>query len=387
MEYNPEFEKIRPFEGEEIPEAIERLLNEERFELAVKFAIPDVDYEKFSEKMRSFKNTYEFQKDVVSSFLFNMAKGTTSSLSITGVENVSNSKQYTYISNHRDIVLDAAFFNILLFNQGKGFDTTEVAIGDNLLIYPWINDLVKINKSFIVHRGVSKRQVLEVSKLLSSYIHYTLKEKKRSVWIAQREGRAKDSDDRTQESVLKMLSLGGEGCFLENIKDVNIVPLSITYEYDPCDYLKAKEFQLKRDDAEYRKQNIDDLQNMETGLFGFKGNVNFHIGKPINPDVELIPSDSDKACQVASVGKLIDNEIYKNYRIYPGNYAAYDMLHKSSLFSNKYTPEEKLVFEHHLKKCIDKINIPNKDIDFLTLKLLEMYANPLKNQLAAKKEQ
>jgi hypothetical protein len=237
-----------------------------------------------------------------------------------------------------------------------------------------------------VQRGVSKRQMLEVSKRLSSYIHYTIKEKKRSVWIAQREGRAKDSNDRTQESLLKMLSLGGEGSFLENISILDITPLSISYEYDPCDFLKAKEFQLKRDDAEYRKQNIDDLQNMETGLFGFKGNVRFHIGRPINLRLNTISPDMDKMAQVIALGELIDNEIHKNYHIYPGNYVAYDMLYHNTSFADRYTREEKAVFEAHLEECLNKIKIANKDVEFLTHKLLEMYANPLKNKLSAEKK-
>ncbi len=384
MEYNSDFDEIRPYEGNEVPEAIGRLLKEDRFEHAVRFAMPDIDYEAFKNLMASFKNTYDFQRDVVCPFMFGMAKKTTSSLSLSGIENVSSKESYTYISNHRDIILDAAFFNIQLFMQGNGFDTTEIAIGDNLLIYPWIVDLVKINKSFIVQRGVSKRQMLEVSKRLSSYIHYAIKKKNHSVWIAQREGRAKDANDRTQESVLKMLSLGGEGSFLYNIQEINIVPLSISYEYDPCDYLKAKEFQLKRDNPEYKKQDRDDLLNMEIGLLGFKGNVKFQIGKPINNKLNAIPSDADKAVQVAAVGELIDNEIYQNYFIYPGNYIAYDRLNGENQFEKNYTQEEKEVFDNHLKKCLNKIDIPNKDIDFLTGKILEMYANPLKNKLSVK---
>ena len=379
MSYSTDFDEIRPFEGDEIPIAVERLLKEERFRNAVKFSIPDVNYDEFCTLMRSFKSTYDFQYNLIRPFLFGIANRSTSGLTITGLEHVSKEKSASYISNHRDIVLDAAFFNILLLH--KGFDTTEVAIGDNLLIYPWINDLVRINKSFIVQRGVLKRQILEVSKRLSSYIHYVINEKKGSIWIAQREGRAKDSNDRTQESLLKMLSLGGSSNFLGNIKGLNITPLSISYEYDPCDYLKAAEFQLKRDDPEYKKQDIDDLRNMETGLFGFKGKVNFHIGNPINPNIDTISPDLDRNSQIVAVGKLIDHEIHKNYLIYPVNYIAYDLLQKTSRFSEQYTQKEKSAFKDYLNKCIDKIEISNKDVEFLTIKLLEMYANPLKNKL------
>ena len=174
---------------------------------------------------------------------------------------------------------------------------------------------------------------------------------------------------------------GTSSNFLGNIKGLNITPLSISYEYDPCDYLKAAEFQLKRDDLEYKKQDIDDLRNMETGLFGFKGKVNFHIGNPINPNIDTISPDLDRNSQIVAVGKLIDHEIHKNYLIYPVNYIAYDLLQKTSRFSEQYTQKEKSAFKDYLNKCIDKIEISNKDVEFLTIKLLEMYANPLKNKL------
>ncbi|MCD7973481.1 MAG: 1-acyl-sn-glycerol-3-phosphate acyltransferase [Candidatus Azobacteroides sp.] len=384
MSYSADFDEIRPLEGNEISQAIDRLLKEDRFRHAVEFSVPGIDFEEFSTIMRSCKSIFDFQDKLIIPFLFGIANRTTSELTIYGMESIRKEKPATYISNHRDIILDAAFFNIQLFRDG--FDSTEVAIGDNLLIYPWINDLVRINKSFIVQRGVSKRQMLEVSKRLSSYIHYVIKEKKNSLWIAQREGRAKDSNDRTQDSILKMLSLGGEKSFLENIKELNVTPLSISYEYDPCDYLKAQEFQLKRDNPEYKKQDIDDLRNMETGIFGFKGKVHFHICNSINDKINQISPDADKTIQVSSVGKLIDEEIYKNYLIYPINYIAYDQLHGSNNFEKKYTSKEKEDFNAYIEGRINKIILPEKDKEYLTTKLLEMYSNPLKNKLMIEKK-
>lgn len=371
------FDDIRAFEGKEIPEAIERLLKQPKFIDVVLQAMPDMSEGEFVSLMRSCKNARDFQEKLSWKFLFYLRDKTTSGISL----DIDNERDIpaTYISNHRDIILDSAFFNILLYS--KGYDTTEIAIGDNLLIYPWIKDLVRINKSFIVQRSASARQMLEVSKHLSEYIHYAISKKKHSVWIAQREGRAKDSNDRTQESLLKMLSMGGNGNFLDNIRDLNIIPLSISYEYDPCDFLKAAEFQQKRDNPDYKKQTVDDLINMRTGLFGFKGKVHFHVCDALNTQLKNISPDEDKKTVITTIGKMMDKAIHQNYRIYPINYIALDKLENNDRFSDKYTTEEKQAFESYLEKQVEKITIPNKDDEYLQGKITEMYANPLKNKL------
>jgi hypothetical protein len=225
---------------------------------------------------------------------------------------------------------------------------------------------------------------LEVSRHLSEYIHFTIKDKNQSVWIAQREGRAKDSNDRTQESVLKMLILGGKNNnALLDMEDLNITPVSFSYEYDPCDYLKAKEFQQKRDNPEYKKSKRDDLVNMQAGLHGYKGNIHFHIGRTINPYLRKVDPSLGRNEIIARVASLIDNEIFLNYRFYPGNYIAYDRLWGNNLFREKYTSTDIEIFDAYLQKQLDKIILPDKDIPFLTEKILEMYAYPVKNQLSA----
>ena len=295
-------------------------------------------------------------------------------------ENVDMSDSHVYISNHRDIVLDAALFNILLFE--KEVQTTEIAIGDNLLIFPWITTLVRLNKNFIVKRGVSIRQVIETSKHLSQYIHKTVRQDKQSVWIAQREGRAKDSNDRTQTSLLKMLALIDSKETLESIKALNMVPLSITYEYDPCDYLKAQEYQLKRDFSDYKKTNEDDLTNMLTGITGYKGRVCFKLGKPLNEKIDSISDSTRKGVILEEIAKLIDEEIFKHYEFFPPNCIAYDLIHNSEKFADKYTPEEKESFITYLNNQVDKIDIENKDVPFFFFLITEMYANTLINHLS-----
>jgi len=237
--------------------------------------------------------------------------------------------------------------------------------------------------SFIVQRGLSMRQMLESSARMSRYMHYAIAEKGQSIWIAQREGRAKDSNDRTQDSVLKMLAMGGEGDIVERLLPLNIAPLSISYEYDPCDYLKAKEFQLKRDVEEYKKTTQDDLKNMETGLFGFKGQVHFQAATCLNDKLTELDRKLPKCELFTRISAMIDKEIHRNYKIYPGNYIAHDLAAGKKQFADHYTAEDEKRFEEYIAGQIEKIDLPEKDVAFLREKLLTMYANPLSNYLAA----
>ena len=318
---SPNFDEIRPLNNNEVKDAIEKLLASDDFERALRYIMPDLNWTEFSALMRSFKTKEDFKSVMAYNAVMTVAKKTTFSLTISGKSRLPK-EPCTFISNHRDIVLDAAFLNVMLYDVGHGM--TQVAIGDNLMIRPWIETLVRLNNSFIVKRGVSVRQMLEVSQTLSAYIHHTIKETKESVWIAQREGRSKDSDDRTQGSVLKMLNMGGTKDFLTNMMELNIVPVAISYEYDPCDFLKAQEFQQKRDNPDFVKSQRDDLLAMETGLLYNKGRVHFTLGSPINKELAKLDRGMDKSELIAAVASAIDQEIYRHYRFYPCNYLAYD---------------------------------------------------------------
>lgn len=375
------FDDIRPLNNDEVKDAIEELVANEDFERAFRYIKPDLDWDRFAATMRACKTKEEFKSTLAYDAVMTVAKNTTFSLTISGRSRLPEGKPAcTFISNHRDIVLDASFLNVMLYDVGYGM--TQVAIGDNLLIRPWIKTLVRLNNSFIVKRGVSVRQMLEVSGTLSAYIHHTIKETKESVWIAQREGRAKDSDDRTQGSVLKMLNMGGDKDLLTNLMELNIVPVAISYEFDPCDFLKAQEFQLKRDNPDFVKSKRDDLLAMETGILNNKGRVHFTLGTPINGALSQLDPTLEKAEMIAAIARTIDTEIYKHYRFYPCNYVAYDLLTGTKRFSGNYGPKDKKQFEEYLQTQLDKIVIPNKDESFLRTKLLEMYTNPLKNHLS-----
>lgn len=376
-----EFDEIRPYYDEELPPIYEELIADPAFQKAVSGAIPQVPFPLLAQKMRTCKTKLEFQKTFCYGILWNIAKEHTDGLTLDHTALADKSEAYTYISNHRDIILDSGFLSILLVDQGM--DTVEIAIGDNLLIYPWIKKLVRVNKSFIVQRALTMRQMLESSARMSRYMHYTIAEKKQSIWIAQREGRAKDSNDRTQDSVLKMLAMGGEGDVIDRLMELNIAPLAISYEYDPCDFLKAKEFQLKRDIEGYKKTTQDDLVNMQTGLFGYKGKVHFQTAACINDVLSQMDRSLSKPELFARISTLIDERIHANYRLYSGNYIAHDLLTGKREFASHYTAEDQSRFEAYVQKQLDKIDIPDKDVPFLYEKLLLMYANPLTNKLAA----
>lgn len=380
---NSKFDDIAPLDDSEVKQAIQDLLVDPGFHHAVTYIMPDINWDDFAAQMSSFETKYDFQSKMIYPVVSWLGKMCATSIRTENWENLSKTEEHVILSNHRDIVLDAGLLNIQRFAQGM--QTTEIAIGDNLLIHPWIDKLVRLNKSFIVRRGLSMREQLLSSIHLSEYIHYNIKEKGESVWIAQREGRAKDSNDKTQDSLLKMLTLHNvDGTFVGSLKELNLVPLSISYEYDPCDYLKAKEFQQKRDNPEFKKTKRDDLLNMEIGILGHKGQIVFRFGKCINGELDKITTNNKRE-QVEQAARIIDKEIHANYEIFPNNYIAYDMLYGEKRFaSTKYTQEQVDEFCCYIDKQLEKIDeIEVKDYDFLKEKMLVMYSNTLKNYLIA----
>lgn len=384
MRIPEEFDEIRPYSPEELPKIFEELLSDSDFIEVIKKVLPDTPIEALANILRNCKTNLDVQKNIFYGLLHDIIKKCSDGFSFDSSQIADKNKGYTFISNHRDIVLDSGFLSVGLIDNG--FPTTvEIAIGDNLLIYPWIKKLVRVNKAFIVQRALSMRQMLEASARMSRYIHFAVTQKQENIWIAQREGRAKDSNDRTQDSVLKMLAMGGNGDVIDSLKELNIVPLSLSYEYDPCDFLKAQEMQLKRDVEGFKKSQQDDLVNMQTGIFGYKGRIHFQTGPCINDELEALRG-LPKVEIFTKVSEIIDRYIHRNYRMYPANYIACDMLNGNTTMAEHYTAEDKAKFEAYLEKKISLINIPDKDIDFLRERILTMYANPAINHLHAIKE-
>lgn len=403
-----EFDEIRPYEPEEMKQAFEELLNDRQFNVLLKGFAPWLPKGVRNGLLRlAFKGVktpldfqLRFMKPIVKYIIRKHTDGCTfddhllftddglqftddfsadseglaSKSAVNRKLSTVNSKlkeRFTFVSNHRDIVLDSAFLDVKLMEAD--YETTvEIGIGDNLLIYPWIKRLVRMNKAFTVRRGLSLRETLAASQLMSRYIHFAVTQKRENIWIAQREGRAKDSDDRTQESVLKMLAMGGD------LKELNIVPLTISYEFDPCDYLKAQEFQMKRDNATFKKSRQDDLDNMKTGIFGYKGRVVYRTAAPINTWLDEL-SQLPKTDYFRAVAERMDKEIHRGYELFPSNYIALDELNGNRDNATHYTEADKQRFEDYLAGQLAKIQLPDKDESYLRERILTMYANPLIN--------
>ena len=378
-----EFNEIRPWEPEDFPIVFDRLLNSDQFKKVLDFLYPGVPVEMIEQKLRGCKDNVDFQKTFVYPFLDKLMKKASTGYEMDAPALDKNSN-YTFISNHRDIVMDSGLLDMCLINNN--FSTTcEIAIGDNLLSLPWVKDLVRINKAFIVERGLPMRQMLMASKRLSEYMHFAINEKKENIWIAQREGRSKDSNDRTQEAILKMMTMGGQGSIIDRLVELHIVPTAISYEFDPCDFLKAREFQQKRDVEGWKKAPMEDVISMQTGIFGYKGHVHYHAAPCIDEWLHSLPEDMPKTDVYKVVAEHIDSEIYANYRLYACNYIALDELEGTSAHADKYTVEEKTAFDQYLAGQLAKIELADRDEAYLKERMLTMYANPAKNFLAATK--
>ena len=377
-----DFSDIAPFDDSDFRAHILNLVEQPEFANAVTWVFPELDFATFAEKLKLVDSQESFQLNVMCPILEKLVARSTDGLTCDGIDNYRQGEDYTLISNHRDIVLDASFLNLCLVRHG--LPTCEVAIGNNLLIMPWIDELVRLNKSSIVKRDTGMRGALEAAKHLSAYIHYCITEKKQSLWIAQREGRAKDSNDRTQDSLLKMLELGGEGTPLERLREVNLMPVSISYEYDPNDYLKASEFVQKRRDANHKKSPKDDLRAMETGIMRPKGRIHYSLTECLNPQIDALPQDLDRSQAAHAVAELIDRAIHSNYKLYPINYVAYDMLEGGNRFADQYTAADVDAVKERLATQIGKCrldNVTDDEREYMRELILTMYSNPLKNKL------
>lgn len=381
MQIPEEFDPIRPYEPEELPEVYERLLDNPQFRAVVGSVMPDVPFEAVAQTMRSCRTNLEFQKAFSYTIIKKLMSKASRGFDIDASA-IDDTCQYTFMSNHRDIVMDSALLNVLLVDAGFP-STCEIAIGDNLLSLPWVKDLVRINKSFIVERGLPPRQMFLASRRLSGYMHFAIEKKRESIWIAQREGRAKDSDDRTQPAIFKMMTMEGEGSAIERLRQLHIVPLAISYEYDPCDFLKAREFQLRRDVEEWQKAPQDDIISMQTGIMGYKGRVHYHCAECIDEWLLSVDSRLSGFDLYGAVAAHIDQQIHRNYCIYPANIIAADML-GDNLQGGTYTAKERAAFEGYLNGQLAKIDLPQKDEPFLRERMLTMYANPYRNYLKAK---
>lgn len=382
-----DFSNICAYEADALPAALQRVAATPSFQhiaVALQEHVKDKLFQadRLLYALQHITDINQLDNLVVLPLLEFIRQTTTTSLRLQGEESVDLHHPSLFLTNHRDIILDSAFLSVLL-KQRTG-ERIYIGIGNNLYAQPWIEDFVRANKSFSVIRGGTPREIATNSATLSAYIHHVIGNLHHSVWLAQREGRAKDSNDRTQPAILKMLSMSGEGTFLDRIERLNICPVALSYEYDPCDYLKAKEMQLKRDNPNYKKTRQDDLLSMQTGIVGNKGQVVFNMTPSINDELSAIGAQTSvRNEQINAVTAIIDKHIHTGYHLFNTNRIAYDLLKGEERFAEVYTPTERDRFVSYIEAQTDRIDLPKKDVPFLREKLLEMYANPLINHLSA----
>ena len=373
MSSNSKYDSIRPHEGKEIKEAINRLLASNDF-LDLFCKITQTSREEIKNRLNQVSDRDDFQKLVFGYFAQRFIELTTQGVSFSDIESIDDDKSYLFLTNHRDIILDSAILNLKLRETGKFY--TQPAIGSNLLITDWIKDLVKLNSCFTVERDVSVREMMTSSILRSEYIRDVISEGKNSIWIAQREGRTKDGYDKTQPSLLKMLKLGDSYSFVEAFDCLNIVVAAISYEWEPCDIYKTQELYLKATD-EYTKTQADDMNSMVYGMTCEKGRINYHFSPITRSELEEIDTLANNGVKIDALTELIDEKIYSNFKLWPNNYIAYDLLNSTKKFIDKYTDEEKNNFISIMTSKIGRIE---GNVSMLNTIFLNIYANPVKNK-------
>ncbi|WP_418264204.1 1-acyl-sn-glycerol-3-phosphate acyltransferase [Flavobacterium faecale] len=369
------FDAIRPFYDSEVNEVFKKLLHHPMMKSLMNFSFPDVADEVWREQLSKTHSIRDFQCNFIYQSVQKVLEKSSEGLSTSGFEKLEKGESYLFISNHRDILLDTTLLNASLFEHGLVM--TASAIGDNLVKQPFLMDLAKLNRNFLVQRGLSPREMLQSSKTLSEYIGHLLTHESRSVWIAQREGRTKDGNDATNPGILKMLAMGSdEANLMDYFKKIKIVPVSISYEYDPTDALKMPQLLAEANNEVYVKQENEDFMTILSGALGPKKHIHIHIGDVLNDAIDIIAAENDNANkQIQAIAQAIDDSILPNYKLWPTNYIAYDIINNSNTFAEYYTEDQKSVFERRMEKRIDAAN------PVALQGFLNMYANPVVNSL------
>jgi glycerol-3-phosphate O-acyltransferase len=368
------FDSIRPYYDAEVNEAIHSAVNHPMMKSIMNFTFPELDDEIWKEQLKRTHSIRDFQCNFIYKALKKVLEKSSDGLSTSGFDTLEKNTSYLFISNHRDIILDTSLLNACLFEHGLVM--TASAIGDNLVKRDFMNTLAKLNRNFLVQRGLSPRELLQSSKLMAEYVGQLLLRENRSVWIAQREGRTKDGNDATHSGVLKMLAMGSdESNLMDYFKKIKIVPVSISYEYDPTDALKMPQLIAEANDEIYIKEKNEDFVTLLSGIIGQKKRIHIHVGDILDKELDKIAKDFDNTNkQVQALVQTIDDSILQSYKLWPTNYIAYDLLNKSTTYSHFYTENEKSLFERRLEMKIDQNN------PLMVESFLAMYANPVVNK-------
>jgi 1-acyl-sn-glycerol-3-phosphate acyltransferase len=371
------FEDIRFYKDEEVQPALKEYVKHPMIKALLQFTFPDKTYQEITELVCECKSIRDFQTKVIYNSVLKVLEKSSDGLSYEGFENLDSNTSYFYISNHRDIILDTSLLNTSLYEQN--LIMTASAIGDNLVQKPFLMALSRLNRNFLVKRGLSPREMLRSSMVLSEYIKHLLFDENRSVWMAQREGRTKDGSDHTQQGVLKMLAMAkGKLNLTDYFAEMRIVPVSISYEFDPTDLLKMPELMAKRMKETYVKSANEDFNSIMQGALGNKGRIHICAGEFLSKEwlQETEKGTNSVNEQLQAIASRIDEEIHRNYKLWPANYIACDLLNNSDTYKEKYTDKEKRQFERRISRRVDLKN--SLELNSYLL----MYANPVINKEA-----
>ena len=365
------FDDIRPYNDSEVHPALERIVANPLFGNIANYIFPGQDVSMFKNLLLSCNSKEDFQVKVMSGIVKKILKDTTTGLTYGGLEYFNGNRKHLIVSNHRDIVLDSAIIQLIIHEHGV--QTTEIAVGDNLITSSFIEDICRSNKMIKVVRSTSPREVYTTSKILSEYIRYNVANQESSVWIAQRNGRTKDGADVTEQGLLKMFDMSGSGDFVKDFTELHIMPTSISYEFEPCDIQKAVELYISRR-QKYVKAEGEDLKSILTGIVQPKGRVHIQFNEPITEQEVKAAAELDKNERFKALGTCMDNKIVANYKLWPNNYIAYDILNSTDEYACEYTQQEKETFEQYMAAKLEKVDA---DKDELREIFLSIYANPV----------
>ncbi|WP_445455962.1 1-acyl-sn-glycerol-3-phosphate acyltransferase [Flavobacterium sp. HNIBRBA15423] len=369
------FDSIRPYYDSEVNEALCSSLNHPMLKAMMNFTFPEMPDEVWKEQLKKTHSIRDFQINFVYQSIQKVLEKSSDGLTTSGFEKLEKNTSYLFISNHRDIILDTSLLNVSLFDHGLVM--TASAIGDNLVKKDFVLKLSKLNRNFLVQRDLSPRELLQSSKQMSEYMYHLLAKENRSVWIAQREGRTKDGNDATHQGVLKMVAMASdESNVMDFLKKLKIVPVSISYEYDPTDALKMPQLLAQAKDEVYIKEKNEDFITLLSGIIGQKKHIHIHVGNIIEQELDIIKTNCDNTNkQIQALANVIDDSILQNYKLWPTNYIAYDVLNDTEKFKEYYTVEEKQLFLRRFEMRIDTDNVTLKE------GFLAMYANPVVNKM------
>jgi hypothetical protein len=370
------FDLLRPYFDSESKEVMERIAQYETYHKAMAFIFPTMSKEEIIKKALDTKSPYEFQTGYMRHAIWSIVNQSANGLTWSGIDKLDKDKSYLFIANHRDILLDSAILQIIL--DKEEFETSEITFGSNLMDNGFITDFGRMNRMFAVKREGTVKELYEISRQLSAYIRHTIIDKNTSVWIAQRNGRTKDGNDLTQTGLLKMLNLSNNKDFKTSITELNIVPLTISFEYEPCDKLKVQELYLSSLHSKYLKAPGEDLTNILTGIKQPKGKIHLAFGTPIKKELDELDNISNENEKIKLLTSIIDKQIHQNYKLNAVNYIAYDIINQTNLFQNSYTEAEKQEFIDYTNQQISEI-IGEEDI--LRNLFIKMYSMPVENKM------